>query len=797
MFIGDFDGDGSADLLEPGTTGGFALYPGDGHGNFGAARAITVSVANSIYSTKDSLVADFDGNGFDDLMVGGLSVGYWMFGPSGATLVSGVVPPFLGLGDPLVRLAAGDLDGDGFIDLVVASRSPGAFPSVTTHGPPHLLRNSGNGTFAPFPGIPSITLSAGRVWIDDITGDGRPDVVFLQEVTGNPLPTPALSLVVLTWSGSGFILGPPGPSVAPGWTDADLGDVDGNGLPDLFVGRGDGPSELYLNMGNGAFVATPGPTVATIGVEVRLVDLDADGDEEVVLIDNGDRVFVYDYGTMGFSPATQVIGPTPEPPTTFAHTLSRAFLGDADGDGDDDMVAPSLGLLLNDGTGSFTESHRSFSPQLRFDTKAVADVDGDGYPDLFSVRGRRLTLSLNDGSGRWSLANAATLPMLPPVTTDSNSFVQPLDFDGDGDTDLVFFNSSPAGSSLVGPDAIIRNDGNLSWSLVLTMPGTGDVRKAIPADLDGDGDTDLVLVRTSTSNPPLEVMINTGAAATRRVISSVPISGAAIHDAVVVDFDLDGDMDIVRCGSPCVLLANDGAGVFTPVPSFPAGLGAGSGVTADLDGNGHPDFVLGRFAVFNLGFGTFAVVPVSNEEYAQVVAATDVDKDGDIDLVFSHGNVLQVFENDGSGGFTLVDLSAWAGTQLAPLSVVDVDRDGDDDLVTRSEVYVNLRHQISRDKLPRAGRPSRKLFFAPPGTLVDVYVSLGRADFALPPFGQVFLDLSSLVFVTTGTVPATGPFPLSFVVPSGPGVAGTEIFWQAVFHDGPYLSGLEATVIAP
>ncbi len=116
-----------------------------------------------------------------------------------------------------------------------------------------------------------------------------------------------------------------------------IGDVDGDGLPDIFLARVGGPSALYKNLGGWKFRGIARES----GVELR-----------------GRK-------TMG------------------------ATLVDIDGDGDLDLLVTTLGgpnaLFLNDGHGKFTEvtdaagltSHRGSM------TATLADVDGDGYLDLY------------------------------------------------------------------------------------------------------------------------------------------------------------------------------------------------------------------------------------------------------------------------------------------------------------------------------------------------------------------------------------------------------------------------------
>ncbi|HKB16198.1 MAG TPA: FG-GAP-like repeat-containing protein, partial [Planctomycetota bacterium] len=92
------------------------------------------------------------------------------------------------------------------------------------------------------------------------------------------------------------------------------------------------------------------------------------------------------------------------------HQSTQALaIGDADGDGDLDVVVGNTGglaaqperLYLNDGTGIFTDATATNMPFLIVNTQAVAlgDVDGDGDLDAFAGNSGQDVLYLNGGTG--------------------------------------------------------------------------------------------------------------------------------------------------------------------------------------------------------------------------------------------------------------------------------------------------------------------------------------------------------------------------------------------------------------
>jgi len=795
IVLGDFDGDGFADLLGRGAQ----LARGDGNGSFAAPVPFgTLPAAAAANGLRQMAVADFDQDGRDDVAaVVGMNVALHLSRPQGLLAVPLPIPS-LGL-CPGARIlpVAGDVDGDGRPDLLVARQvCGGSVFSPGRPGSPVLLRNLGGGNFAPVT-LPNVALDATWAWIVDADGDADQDLLFLQ-TTADPLLQPNGRLVWLR-QGPGLVFAPAvalaqgvlAPSVLE---SADLGDVDGDGDQDVVIASPGTSGEVLRNVG-GAFVPSgSGPQSIGAAAHVRLHDLDGDGAAEAVLPQHDYRLEIWELTGSGSMQRRAALG-IGMPREAAVATIP--VFGDLDGDQDLDVVLPHAVRPLvwfGDAAGGFTAA--TTGPSGAMPTGTFADFDGDGWIDQIGFDVGELAIGLNDGSGRmvpqdWSFP---VLHLSPTLT-----YVQPFDWEGDGDPDLLVFDGRAASDTRI----VVRNDGGGTFSIAQRSVGDGDVVRTRLVDVDGDADLDMLVVRRGTHHPPLELLRNFGAGTwQRQVIAQIP----ELFDAQPCNADGDGAVDLLIVGlfdgvagiGRSKLLHNDGTGTFTAVPGFPT-LAAWTGAVGDLDADGDDDFVLDGTVVRNLGAAGFATTPLLST--GRVWGITDVDRDGRRDIVFSASTVLVVFGQQPGGTFQQVEQQVLPTNQWPQFPgrqrLADFDRDGDLDLVVWDGLFADTGHQLTRRLLPRLGRPSTKVVMAPVGTAVAVLAGFGRVALPIPPYGTLFVDPASLIVLGIATVPAGGEFEVTNVVPNVATLLGIEITWQTVMFDGPTLSGLEAGRIAP
>ncbi|GGB97316.1 VCBS repeat-containing protein [Dyadobacter sediminis] len=241
-----------------------------------------------------------------------------------------------------------------------------------------------------------------------------------------------------------------GPSMA-------AGDIDGNGLDDLFIGGAAGlPATYYLQQASGKFVRREF-TADQAGEDagILLFDADRDGDLDLYIASGGSEfetgsTFYQDrfYKNNGKGEFTKAADALP----AMRASKSCVTAADFDRDGDLDLfvggrlvpgqypVAPESYVLRNDG-GKFTNITRDVSAELRHigmvSSALWTDFDDDGYIDLV-VAGEWMRVAFFKNQGG-KLVNVTASAGLGETSGCWNS-IAGADMDNDGDTDYILGN---------------------------------------------------------------------------------------------------------------------------------------------------------------------------------------------------------------------------------------------------------------------------------------------------------------------------------------------------------------------
>jgi hypothetical protein len=411
----DVNGDGRLDVVYAGTPGVAQIYLGNGDGTFSQGRSYVAAFPDTPYIATTIATADFNSDGNPDIATaGGVLLG------NGDGTFQGI-PYSSGFGG---RIVIGDFEKSGKPDFAVLSAgSPSSTVSVE--------HNNGDGTFSQLHtySVPQGTVVAGDMDIveGDVNGDGNLDLV----VIGEDASSSDFEYSVLLGNGDGSFQAPvtytPGiPGVLGGV--AAIADLrNDHKLDVLMLGVN---LAVLLGNGDGTFAAPavyyPGGMNPGGSAYLLLGDFNGDGKLDVAN-DTGGADMLYGSGNGTLQPAVV-------PSQLATAGFSPFFAADLRNIGRVDLIgsdnADILGeVALNNGDGTFTFLPLSYGPV------AVADVNGDGRPDLFTVLSSNQTcpigVQLGNGDGTFgSPINLGCLPYpLSKLIADVN---------GDGRPDIVF-----------------------------------------------------------------------------------------------------------------------------------------------------------------------------------------------------------------------------------------------------------------------------------------------------------------------------------------------------------------------
>ena len=298
---------------------------GDGTGRFAMAPGSPITLA---YSPGNIKLGDVNNDGLLDLCVTGserdtvdifLGDGSGKFSPApGSPAVVSVSAEFNTHGLQLV-----DLNEDGKLDILTTSNQQNSFATMF---------GNGRGGFSPGP---AATFPAGQgryaFAFGDLDADGHLDVIIASG--NNDLGEPG-RVVMLRGDGKGAFKHLSETPVPAGPRYVTLGDVNGDGRPDLVLSHGSNQLSILLNQGGGKFA--PGSTydLGTAAWAVAVADVNRDKSNDLVVA-TVDSVTVLLNGKSGFAPA-------PGSPFRAGPGAYYLALGDVNKDGKLDVVASSF-----------------------------------------------------------------------------------------------------------------------------------------------------------------------------------------------------------------------------------------------------------------------------------------------------------------------------------------------------------------------------------------------------------------------------------------------------------------------
>jgi hypothetical protein len=522
-------------------------------------------------------VADFNGDGAADVASAnqgpiplfGSSIGVALGDGDGG--LSAPVTTDLPGSAGACSIAAGNFDKTGATDAAVLSCTTGG------PGPIYALTADGDGSFTVVQTLANA--SNGQVASGDFNRDGTDDLAFSQRG--------AAQVRIYIGKGDGTFKAPA--TMSTTWDSYDLavGDVDGNGAPDL-VGAAGGPIWTMLNDGAGHFGAQIfDSSQALSGLELTLGRFDTDANLDVAAVDaSGGHVFVgLGQGNGHFTPGTP-IGP-------LALQVTWIDAGDMTGDGKTDLIVDvdsnSAALLVGNGKGGFPK--RAYWA-TGSDGLTVADLNGRGPLDLASFSSDPGIVHATVASKKGFHAGRLMKGPAPQVAVDLN---------GDGSIDKVSGVTDFKGGIVSEVIAQLnRGDGTFGKQIVTDVrdetagSGIGDIAVA---DINEDGVPDVVGGFSNFQPSPNNLFWMTGrgdGSFRKPTLSNTGDIHADVDSIAVGDVNGDDHVDIVsHTLSQVSTRLGNGDGTFgQPIVSGSSGPAQPATLLADVTGDGAPDAVI-------------------------------------------------------------------------------------------------------------------------------------------------------------------------------------------------------------
>ena len=558
--------------------------------------------------------------------------------------------------------ALGDLNRDGIPDAVVGDSTGFTTCSV--------FLGDGSGGFGSRIAVNNIGLGHKSLALGDVNGDGKLDLAFAITVDGGGPYTVGVAL----GNGAGNFGVPTLYAESSPVSEVKLVDLDGDGNLDLLYIQSTPNQVCYrLGNGNGTFGAATRLATGNKITDVQTADLNRDGRLDLVWTRSGTT-------SDTTSIALGIPGGFAAPSTLVIPGDSQVLaIGDFNEDGIPDLVAllkdgRTFFSGIGDGTFGAPISRSGLPINFTLTNVVVTDLNRDGHLDIVY---RLPAVDFGNGDGTFGAAQAMTTANGPAAAIFTR-------VDSDALPDLVVACRGTAMASL------FLNVGGGSFLPRKDFPIGAGAAAIAAADFDGNSRNDIVTANQTAGT--VSLLLNDGNKGflpkTDFPVGTGPVALRA------ADLNGDGKMDLVvlnNTSATVSVLIGNGAGSFAPKVDYPVGnAGPTDIVVADFNNDGKKDIAIagnftgypGLMIRFGNGDGTFG--PETDLEWnkpKRALVAADFNKDGNIDLAASDLSFqVTVFMGNGNGTFgtgTVYTTTANAFT----LEAADLDNDGNLDLL--------------------------------------------------------------------------------------------------------------------
>jgi len=474
----------------------------------------------------------------------------------------------------------------------------------------------------------------------------------------------------------------------PNWTiaqratshisDLHAADLDEDGDIDLLVAQSEeNQVGWFENFGKGNWSTMRRVSQFTSGVSsVYSADLDGDGDTDILSASELDNKIAW---YTNLDDADNLFGGQ-QTITTEAMGATDVYAADLDQDGDIDIISASasddsISWYENRGVQEKTGFGKRRTIAANADgaqSIAVADLDGDGDPDILSASQENNTIAWYENR----LTEATEdFKIRAPISTDTNgaNSVYVADMDRDNDMDVL---------------ATALGDSQITWYMNLDGAGTFGQKRIIAsniegaagvytADLDGDGDQDVISAALMTQNQRAVMAANgepdvISASAINWHRNEIPdsCSGYQRIDTILDspsfepggtewgDFDNDGDIDLLITGfddisRPLTQIYRNDAGTFNAVFKGLEGIDASDISWGDYDNDNDLDIL-----VIGLNELIRPTARIYRNESTDVDGPSFVEIDAELTGVDAGSAVWGDYDRDGHLDILLMGLDA-------------------------------------------------------------------------------------------------------------------------------------------
>jgi hypothetical protein len=334
--------------------------------------------------------------------------------------------------------------------------------------------------------------------------------------------------------------------------------------------------------------------------------------------------------------------------TTNANGASSVYAVDLDGDGDIDVLSASVGdskiawYENTDGLGKFGSPQIITTNAEGARTVYASDIDADGDMDVLSSSLESGIAWYENTDGLGSFGSPQNIS-----TEYFASSVYAVDLDGDGDMDVITSSDSPF------PD---DNYSNIAWYENTDGQGSFGSQQIITTDANGvnsvyaidiDGDEDMDVLASARDDNSITWYENTDGQGSFGLPQIITINANGASSVYAVDLDGDGDMDVLSASIVDNKIAwyenTDGLGSFGSQQIITTNAEKAFSVYAtDLDGDGDMDVLSASFEDDKIawykntdGLGSFGSQQIitTNADNARSVFAADINGNGDMDVL--------------------------------------------------------------------------------------------------------------------------------------------------------------------